>query len=183
MKRIIVEGMDSTGKSTLIAALCEQFHSLEIVVNYLGPEQDFEHWWGNQLATDISPYTPIHDRFFYSELVYGKILRGYVKASGPVIRETQRRLRNEALLIYCRPRTDTILATFDNQPQMEGVADNQIKLLREYGVIMSEEAPHYGARFIWYNYQESDLREIIARTERYLIGDTWTSTTQSTSTT
>jgi hypothetical protein len=175
LKRIIVEGMDSTGKTTLIESLRQQFHFLDPVRNDLGPEQDFDHWWPAVMDTHYHGLIPIHDRFFYSELIYGIVLRGYVKASTPIIISIRQMLRAEAFLIYCRPSESEIESTIDNKPQMEGVIYRRERLLREYDALMVTEARHYGERFIRYDYRTSDRKELITRTEEYLLGteQTW----------
>jgi thymidylate kinase len=172
MKRIVVEGMDSTGKSTLIRTLKDQFHFLEIVVNEKGPEQDFNFWWPSMLFDSMTepPYVPIHDRFFYSELVYGEVLRGYVNADADVAKRTRDHLRRESMLIYCRPDVQSIEETLANKEQMSGVASNFHKLLRKYDELIHEESMWYGLRYASYNWTGEDPRLVIARVERYLLG-------------
>lgn len=168
--RIVVEGMDSTGKSTLIDSLRQEFHSLVVVVNTLGPDQDFDRWWPEELGRDYGEgFCPIHDRFYYSELIYGSILRGYVKASGFSQLSTKRALREHALLIYARPSTESIIGTIDNKPQMEGVIERRERLLGRYDNVMAGEQSHYGDRFVKYDYEASDALDIVkTKVERYL---------------
>ena len=170
MKRIIIEGMDSTGKSTLAEKLHSEFHYLVTVVNELGPEQNFEYWWPHILQKDYRPFVPMHDRFFYSELVYGYHLRGYVKAPVPLQDEVVQQLRKDALLIYARPSDNTMLDTFANKQQMEGVLPRAQRLLHAYDELMWREQVHYKGRFNYYNWERGD-GGVISLVERYLSGD------------
>lgn len=180
-KRIIIEGMDSTGKSTLIERLQYEFHTLKPMVNTLGPEQDFDRWWPEVLDR-TTRLTPIHDRFFYSELVYGFNLRGYVKATAAIQNQVVTRLRDEALLIYARPSNEAIMRTINNKPQMEGVTDKSQRLLTAYDELMWREQIYYGRRFAFYDWEKGS-GAAIALVERYLLGELWTPTKTSTSTT
>jgi len=166
VKRIIVEGMDGSGKTTLIVELMERFHFLVSIVNTLGPEQDFDRWWLLKINANRAPWVPIHDRFFYSELVYGPILRGYVKAKLEVTEQVQSALRENALLIYCRP---TFLK-LDTQPQMEGVIEHTDNLQTAYDQLMVKERTFYPeGRFHVYDWLEAGaLPRIETAVENYL---------------
>lgn len=170
MKRIIVEGMDSTGKSTLIEQLKSEFHFLAVITNQLGPEQDFDSWWPFILTSEQGPSRiPIHDRFFYSELVYGYHLRGYVKASQYTQTYVAQFLRAEAFLIYARPSDEAIRATLENKPQMEGVIARHERLLEAYDDLMLSEQQYYGDRFLYYDWEDPSAKaRIIQAVEGYL---------------
>lgn len=170
MKRIVVEGMDSSGKSTLIRRLLDEFHFLTRVVNEKGPDQDFNRWWPHQLYGEEirPPYVALHDRFFYSELVYGTILRGHLNADPTVASRVHMHLRRNALLIYCRPGWITMKTTLMNQPQMAGVLEHFDELGDEYDMLMAAEATHYGDRYLRYNWETSDIKDVIKVVEKYL---------------
>lgn len=144
--------MDGAGKSYLIDYLVKQFPSVsfDIIVNTKGPDQNFDQWWPEQLERLKSPVVPLHDRFFYSELVYGPTLRGTIEASPNVISNVTWFLRSTALLIYARPPVDSIRAQIFARPQMDGVHTHFQELLELYDHIMSEEKNWYGPRFIHY---------------------------------
>jgi thymidylate kinase len=144
--------MDGAGKSYLINHLIHKFSStqFEAIVNDKGPEQDFNSWWPEMLDREKSHVVPIHDRFFYSELVYGPILRGSIEASPTVIQNVTWFLRSTALLIYARPSVDTIRSQILSRPQMNGVHQHFQELLELYDKLMMEERNWYGSRFIHY---------------------------------
>lgn len=169
MQRIIVEGMDNTGKSTLIDGLIQNFHNLTLVVNEKGPEQAFNYWLTDQLYVDHGGLIPIHDRFFYSELVYGKVLRGYINIDGDIHDLVRQQLRDEAFLIYCRPPVDVVRKTLNDRPQMNGVGDNWDQLLLEYDRLMNIEQEYYKNRYATWNWYMDSKSEIVKRVERYLV--------------
>jgi thymidylate kinase len=171
-KRIIVEGMDGSGKTTLIQALIDRIPGLEVVRNEKGPEQNFNNWWYYQLARRTPWRTPIHDRFFYSELVYGPVLRGSVSARGDVIQQVQSILRTSALLIYARPDENQLRQGLSTNPQMEGVSDRFTQLLKLYDLTMDEEADWFGDRFVWYVWHRDnlELERVEGITRSYLAG-------------
>jgi hypothetical protein len=166
VKRIIVEGMDGSGKTTLINDLMERFHYLVCTVNVKGPDQDFNTWWRAQLNSSRGPYMQIHDRFFYSELVYGPVLRGYVNASTEVLHDVRTQLQANAMLIFCRPRYQRK----PTGPQMEGVVAHHRELKEAYDTLMQEERTFYPAgRFQVYDFMDvKALQRIEAAVEGYL---------------
>ena len=168
--RIIVEGMDGSGKTTLITKLMEGFPQLQLVRNELGPEQSFDYWWGLQLDREMSSTVPIHDRFFYSELVYGPILRGHINAHPNMVTNALWFLRMSALLIYARPTTDQLREGIKIEKQMEGVQDRFEDLLGLYDQVMSAEMPWYGKRFIHYRW-DLDEYALLETVAGYLNGD------------
>lgn len=168
--RIIVEGMDGSGKTTLINSLMKDFPQLELVRNQHGPEQKFETWWPEQLDREESDRIPIHDRFFYSELVYGPILRGRINADPNLINNVLWFLRSSALLIYARPSVDNLRKGIKKEKQMEGVEDRFTDLIELYDQVMSSELNWYGNRFIHYSWDPNQT-ELLETVVGYLNGD------------
>src|SRR5690349_6611976 len=121
LRRVVVEGMDGSGKTTLIERLTRQFHYLSMVPG--GRRPNITEWWQDQLKPNETEYVPIHDRFFYSELVYGKVLRGRIEGSMDLLSSVDKHLRTYCLLIYCRPPDRVIERSLKEtgSTQMEGV--------------------------------------------------------------
>ena len=170
--RIIVEGPDGGGKSRLVGYLSVHFKELDIVRNGMGPDQDLQRWWPAVLAESQAwPIVPIHDRFFYSELIYGPILRGHIKVEPPLCQIIQKGLRQEALLIYARPDRATLELGVREESQMEGVTDKFTELVEAYDRLMSVEAGYYGRRFYMFDWlSTNEPRQVVEHVQRYLTG-------------
>lgn len=164
--RIIVEGMDGSGKTTLVHQLAKKFN-LEVVNRPQGVH--FDTWWPNELdRTDQQPI-PIYDRFFYSELVYGPILRGKINANMELVNNVAWFMRSTALLIYARPHSSVIREEVNRNPQMEGVIEHFQPLLEAYDQLMSVELQWYGDRFYHYDWNaEGYQTQIETAVGRYL---------------
>lgn len=165
-RRIVVEGPDGAGKTRLIHEILGRFHYLHLIVNDRGPEQDLEHWWPAVLQSTPAGEVPIHDRFVYSELVYGPVLRGYVKVDGALVNEMLWVLRLTSMLIYCRP---PIFDITQNE-QLEGVAHKHEELVSQYDSLMDSERIYYPAgNYYVYDWTVPNaLREVEHAVEAYL---------------
>lgn len=171
MKRVIVEGMDGTGKSTLVTHLWTEFTHLTPVVNKLGPDQDLFNWWLKHLVPNSLGLTPVYDRFFYSELVYGPIIRGHLKVTHEQVLFMYNQLREKALLIFARPSIEDILSVINNKEQMKGVEDHLHDLVLKYDEVMMQEADHYGRRFYVYDWRhENEPGRVTKFVRDYLSG-------------
>lgn len=111
---IICEGPDNSGKTTLANELAERF-GLEYCKSR-GPGTNYD-WW-MQILTD-SPEAlseVVLDRFYFSELVYGIIVRGRIKLD-PQQREVVESLLTTAqpLVVRCKLIRDEVL--FNGRPQ------------------------------------------------------------------
>lgn len=165
--RIIVEGMDGSGKSTLIASLADEYQFLKIITRPQG--RSFDDWWPEELDRPKSGIVPIYDRFFYSELVYGPILRGKINANMELVNNAAWFLRSTGLLIYVRPHSDVIRSCVQNNPQMEGVVPHFEQLLEAYDSLMAAEMQWYGDRFYHYDWNSADAYSAVSSiVRRYL---------------
>lgn len=171
--RVVVEGMDGSGKSTLLKQLKTHFEDAAVLVpgynRVEGEKPAIDQWWQEQIAINPGETVIIHDRFFYSEFVYGPILRGTTQGSWPTVEYMKQFLRDRAFLIYCRPPVEVIRSGFKSQPQMEGIAERFNDLLSQYDGLMNEESTFMEGRFFKYDYtDEGDLGELLTMLEGYL---------------
>jgi hypothetical protein len=157
--RIIVEGMDGAGKTTLVDKLAKQF---DLVTITRPKGRPLGEWWAEELERPEDAPVPIHDRFFYSELVYGPVLRKSIEADPYVVDNVTWFLRHVALLIYVRPHTDVLAETITHNKQMKGVRANADRLLDAYDKVMSIEKSWYGPRFHQYDWNTQGAYEDIA---------------------
>lgn len=122
---IIIEGMDNTGKTTLVNHLLGKF-DLDVRKG-CGPQGDQLEWVKRELK-DPSERT-IYDRFtLISEVIYGPICRGKSGIPQPYADHLMHELlRRRPLFIFC-----TRLFPWDGREQMSGVIDHSSKLIDAY---------------------------------------------------
>lgn len=127
--KIIVLGMDNTGKTTLCRDLAQKLGYEH--VNSLGPKvsrEEMAKFIDDHLA-DEKPM--VFERFcFFEEMVYGETLRGESKFhwDDPYHYKIQ---EARPLIIYCRPSRKKIFQ-FGEREQMPGVIEKSEKLLAAF---------------------------------------------------
>lgn len=160
MALIIVEGMDNTGKSTLIQTLAEEFR-LPTARTYKKPDSSKEiHIW--DAWCNSCPRPLILDRHpAISDLVYGPLLRG-ITYSGLGLAQN---VREGNYLIYCRPSIDVINSSMGERDQLEGVPENAHKLLHAYDYLMEELHPD-----VIYDYTQTEEIDILKQVLTTFLG-------------
>lgn len=126
LNKVIVLGMDNTGKTTLCQELSELLGYEH--VNSLGPKVSYEEM-ANFLKEKFTSEEPmVFERLcFFEEMVYGPILRGESKFHWDdpysyILRDSA------PIIVYCRPPMKRIF-NFGDREQMEGVIEQKEKLL------------------------------------------------------
>lgn len=166
--RIIVEGLDGSGKTTLISHLVGRFPEL-VIIPGMGPDADYNVRIPQMLDEEEDGRPRIHDRFFFSELVYGPILRGRILIDPTLLNNVVWLLRSTALLIYARPHSDQLKEVVARTPQMMGVPEHWFQLLEAYDHIMAVEREWFGDRFLQYVWhRENEYALVEATITRYL---------------
>src|SRR5690606_1150211 len=177
---IIVEGMDGTGKTTLVQQLA---YRLKVeprkFVGSLGPSDDYRLVLVKRTKSEISELESslskgetvkrLYDRFpLISEAVYGTVLRGHNCFGGLYYPLRRRLLALKAVIIYCRPGTDVIQANVQKAPQMSGVLEHFGELLYAYDKLFGEltESP-VNSYITIYNYTQDDVQDLISRIRRF----------------
>lgn len=171
--RIVIEGMDGSGKTTLVNQLMEHFGDTAHLVpgynRYPNPKPPMDRWWMEQLGSHPLGKIIVHDRFFYPEFVYGPILRGRIQAEDSTVEYVQKFLREHAFLIYCRPPVEVLKEGIDVEPQMEGVKNMFNDLLSAYDRMIIDEAPHYDGRFVKYDWSDDQaMAKLFMRLTGYI---------------
>jgi len=171
---IIVEGMDGTGKTTLIQQLA---HHLDVkpkkFVKSSGPYEDFKRTLVASTIPEIIeletasvkgwPIKRLYDRFpLISEAVYGPILRGHNCFGGLYYPLRGRLLALKTVIIYCRPDRGVIHTNVQQTPQMSGVREHFSELLDAYDKLFVELTESPGNSYITvFDYTRDEVRELI----------------------
>ena len=128
VKIIVVEGPDGAGKSTLCKAIAKHFDLERVAPQKKGqmPIVPVRNRVYRSLARAVQGKRPkVYDRLYFSELVYGTVLRGSTDFS-----ELEKVFIDKVMLalgcpvVFCIPDFDTCLKNLDDHPQMEGVREN-----------------------------------------------------------
>lgn len=166
--RVIVEGMDGSGKSTLVGQLSEIFDSAHYV-RTLGPKPELGQWWMEQLSFNPRDKFSLHDRFFYPEVVYGPVLRGKISVEGSTMKYVSEYIRSNAFLVYCRPRVELMWKSVISTEQWPGVRENFYPLLKAYDDCMIGETVWYQDRWFRYDWEDvHSLSRLVVALLRYL---------------
>ena len=172
MKRVIVEGPDGSGKSTLIASLMARFPQLELFPSYKHVEQDLtiEQYIDLGLSPDGPVYPRLHDRFFYSELIYGPILRGKISISPQKVRTVRSLLGDTAFLIYCRLPYEELVKRAQINEQKQGVLENLSRIYHDYDTIIGDNSSRFWTRnaYSMYDQTTAALDDTVKLLEGYL---------------
>ena len=157
--KIIILGMDNTGKTTLALKLSQE---LDLpIIKSCGPNVTKNEMDNFILENMLSQEDDIYERFvFFEEMVYGSILRGKSKYSYKD-ELFQNILNSDAIIIYCRPHKRTI-KQWNNREQMEGVIENSDKLLKRYDKVI-RKAEKRGLKVIRYNYIMENVKDVISK--------------------
>ena len=162
---IIVEGMDNTGKTTLVEQLVRETGYGR--VRSPGPQSLEDMIDG--VETCLISDNIIYDRFpLISEEIYGPVLRGYCLWEFSRWREYFiQLLQLKPLFIYCRPGRETILKSINQRDQLKGVVDRASVIIDTYDWFFSYLRKSYPLDLIVHNYREDPLaKNIFQRIEK-----------------
>jgi len=157
MSIIVVEGVDGSGKTTLIDQLRQASLGHFVTLSRSGPPKKWDeirsvlHWM--ERGSDM-PTTVIADRHpLISEPIYGRILRGRSFLDGPHWSDSASKhhfLDCIDRVIYCCPPDEVIHRYVGHHPQLKGVIPNLDKLIAAYHDQMNK-LMEWGVSVIWYN--------------------------------
>lgn len=159
---IVVEGMDNTGKTTLVNKLAHK--TGYTVIPSRGPDKDQVREWLKMALQKAMEDDVIFDRIsLVSEEIYGPLLRG-----GSVFEPkewdklwAQFMLMNPAI-IYCRPPREAIYGSISDREQMEGVSSNCSTLVDGYDYFFRMVLQNHSTPFHVYDYTtDPDLSQVL----------------------
>lgn len=180
-RHVIVEGMDASGKDTLITALLTmkaQFHDdlphFELheraSTSLGGPVPLLDEWVEDDLdhMTDNRPY--VYNRHpLISEPIYGPVTRGHMlgRFTDPSwIKHSRELAARHCMVVFCRPPFSTVRANLARTPHghMPGVMENASRLYDRYDDYMVQ----WPGRSVIYDYTVSKAYKLM-RTLRPII--------------
>lgn len=160
---IAIEGPDGSGKTQLARTLQTAFRAS--LLTRSGPTRNF-----NQLSDELTWLSQHPSRLLLicdrirpiSELVYGKVLRGFSMLEEDVAYSWVDHF--VSIVIYCRPPLATIQAnveaSFPNQ--MSGVVEHTQQLSDEYDrVMLRYAAQDFATNYYQYDYTSHPLPSLI----------------------
>lgn len=151
---IIIEGMDNSGKTTLIKKLMENkaFGKVYKVIPSTGYTPNIRSKVMEEIFHDTTSYK-IYDRHpLISEYIYGPIIRGSSKIRQAEVQQLMSHLfdNNRTLLIWCYPPPQVLKESLSESDQMEGVVSNADGIIDSYYNFMTSYVPP--ASYIGYDY-------------------------------
>jgi adenylate kinase family enzyme len=152
--KIIVCGMDNTGKTTLCNSLSVRTGFK--IVRIGGPEFSKESMMEDTLLYLNDGKSIIFERFpIFEEMVYGKVLRGKSKFEYSDIEAIK---KYKPIIIYCRPSKDVIF-NFGKREQMKGVIEQKEALVKAWDDLMIDTIS--GFKIIKYDWTKDKLGYLV----------------------
>lgn len=179
---LIVEGMDNTGKTTLIDYIVARIPFCKKVVSrsdllFEKKIDEFMSWTYDHIY-DSQTANVVYDRFpVISEGVYGPVLRGVnLFHNSTEWLDALKRLRNP-FIIYCRPDAHVILNWGNNEhhgteEHIKGFKANGMALIDAYDDMMVKIAREHGFFIKRYDYRINSLPKLISLFQSYLSNPT-----------
>jgi len=124
---ILIEGPDGAGKTTLAAELAKEFYL--VGTHSPGPKGTRERTY-DALGEAVKGNAPvrIHDRLYYSELVYGRVLRGEVQFSHyeRAYVETVLHGALNCPIIFCLPPLEVVVGNVEATRDEQKAGDDPV---------------------------------------------------------
>lgn len=152
--KIIVVGMDNSGKTTLCEDLANKLKATH--VKPMGPGQSKEAMLHNIQYHMARNENTVFERFsIFEELIYGRILRGKSKFD---FQDVNLIRKYKPIIIYCRP-SDEVIFNFGDRDQMTGVIEQKEKLLKAWDSFIYDALS--GFKIIKYDWTKDKLGELL----------------------
>lgn len=180
---LIVEGPDGAGKTVLVGQLSKSFSSLAMVPDvHAAKGETVKKTETRRIGSTRSrTYSAIgeafkgtrplvHDRLFYSEMIYGATLRGKVQFSPVEVEFIQGAFKLlQCPIIMCLPPFPVVEHNVHNtEDHLDGVNEHVEELYGGYLALVSDLS-RSEVNFIGYDYtRKTDFEELVKRIGLYL---------------
>ena len=160
-RKIVVIGMDNTGKTTLVNDM-KKILNVESIKSP-GPNYTKEEMY-EKIINDLSEdKLVILERFaIIEEIIYGGILRNNPKFDFKDLMQIEEKYH--PIFIYCRPKKKDVF-NFGDREQMEGVIERSEKLLEGFDNLYNQMLKNEFDIFR-YDYNLSTPEEMVLKYER-----------------
>ena len=160
-RKIVIIGMDNTGKTTLVNDM-KNILNIESIKSP-GPNFTKEEMY-EKIITDLSKEeVVILERFaIIEEMIYGEIIRHNSKFNFEDLMQIKEKYN--PIFIYCRPKKENVL-DFGDREQMEGVIEQSKKLLEAFDNLYNRMIQNEFDIFR-YDYNVSTPEEMVLKYER-----------------
>ena len=160
-RKIVIIGMDNTGKTTLVNDM-KNILNIESIKSP-GPNFTKEEMY-EKIITDLSKEeVVILERFaIVEEMIYGEIIRHNSKFNFEDLMQIKEKYN--PIFIYCRPKKENVL-DFGDREQMEGVIEQSKKLLEAFDNLYNRMIQNEFDIFR-YDYNVSTPEEMVLKYER-----------------
>lgn len=160
-RKIVIIGMDNTGKTTLV----NDMKNILNVESIKSPGPDFtKEEMYNEVRTSLShDELVILERFaIVEEIIYGEILRNAPKFNFEDLLKINEEFH--PIFIYCRPKKEDVF-NFGERDQMEGVIEKSKKLLEGFDNLYNKMIQN-DFDIIRYNFRVNTPEEMVLNYER-----------------
>ena len=160
-RKIVIIGMDNTGKTTLVNDM-KNILNIESIKSP-GPNFTKEEMY-EEIITDLSKEElVILERFaIVEEMIYGEIIRHNSKFNFEDLMQIKEQYN--PIFIYCRPKKENVF-NFGDREQMEGVIEQSKKLLEGFDNLYNKMIQNEFDIFR-YDYNVSTPEEMVLKYER-----------------
>ena len=163
-RKIIVVGMDNTGKTTLVNQLSDYYQCDHIKSLGPGYSRD-EMLWEIVRKITIDKMVVLERFSILEECVYGKVLRNDPKFT---VEDMDLVKPYNPLIVYCRP-SDEVIYNFGDREQMDGVIEQREKLVNEWDHLISQlkERDFEVITYDWTKNSLEDITRVIGERDEY----------------
>lgn len=138
-RKVIVEGVDKVGKSTMVGNLARTMDFKNARLSHFDKPGENYRFYANYWQHISSDYDEIMDRSFISELVYGKVFRGNARLSfDEIVRLADKMIKTKTIVFVIIPQNEEekveLLSRLKGSDD-EDIVDKLDEIIKEYEAV------------------------------------------------